>query len=506
MYRENRPLSTVGWLGDTSLRIVVVVIALLVGRLIQIHQSPLFIRRGGLSFPSAPLFHRREVDRLEQLLAQKQHLYVTGSAGVGKTEAVREAIMQFSNSSNSQSKKVVLCYVDLIPLALSLRADAPQEVTNAAIKRYLIAQVNEYEMELMRVAHSVSTSNWLTAFLARHWLGLWSMSSFENAAAFSTLPPLHTLAPDTHGFAEILNHVSSASERFNGLFGDTAVAPVLVLDGTHALLDPNLAALSSEIVQLLSLHLPLKRAAKLALVLISADNGDANLRLSDLKQATGMLHHEIVGDLEQKEAREFLLFLNAQYHARDMARATGVGSSTDTPGEVMDEEIAAATLQLQTLSSRLHARVSNEKDFDAIYTRYGGYIPDLMRFARTQHDTPGEDVQISDRSKIHFLAQSLEASIPQIKVDARFLLNLYRTLLELGKSPRSAVLLSELVDIIEIPEAEILALARLGLVEVRESNPELLDYSALKSATEAYVCGVSPLSRYSMAKVVKKLR
>ena len=499
MLRESKPLSTVGLLADTTLRIVIIPIVLFLLRLAQIHQSPLFsvqqqhqIQHWQHQHASTLtgddfLFHRREVDRLEQLIAQRLHLYVTGSAGVGKTGSVKEAILQFGN--NSISKKVATCYIDLIPLSLVLRGDAPQEVTNSIIKKYLVAQVNEYELQLLKVVHGMSTFKWLTAFLTRHWLGMLTLSGFQDAAAFSTLPQLHKISPDSYGFSAILNHIVVCTEQLNRMFTDAAVLPVLVIDGTQALMDQNLAALNKEVVQLLNMHLPLKRSAKLTVILISSDNGDGNTRLAELKYSA-QLYHEIVGDLSRQEARDCLLYLNTVYHSREAAvvaaavaaarttAASAKDSSSSSGGnqknseeEVWDAEAAAAALQLHILSSRLYTRVSNEKDFDAIYTRYGGYIPDLTRFARTQHDTPEEDISISDRSKIHFLAQNIEFMIPQMDINAKHLLTLYRTLLEMGKSVRACVLLSELVDIIEIPESEIHTFGKLGLVEIREANP-----------------------------------
>jgi hypothetical protein len=155
---------------------------------------------------------------------------------------------------------------------------------------------------------------------------------------------------------------------------------------------------------------------------------------------------------------------------------------------------------------RLFKRVTNETEFEQLFGRFGGYLPDVVRFALAQSATEEEDVVLSDRSRVFQLQQHLEQQLNELQLDPTSLLVLYRAMLETGKSPRAAMLLSEAVETLDVPEDVVVRLGALGLVDLRDSSPEVPDYVSLRSLrNEAHVCSVSPLSRFSMARIVKAL-
>lgn len=472
---------------DSSIRAVLIFIVLVVARIYIIYTSPIVL--SSFSRHSTTILAQRDlvVSHLADLIARgDQHLYVSGSAGTGKSESIRRALDSISKS-DFQSSYPAFCYIDLLPL-LAIAPTKLEQAQMKAIKDKLISKVAMYDFTLMRELRATSTAKWLAAFLTRYWPALLTFTNFQNPQAFSTFPHSEYSTRDDGKFSvsSILNHVVSTSEQLKRLVGGGYVPfPVLVLDGWQALSAPHLAALNDEMIAFLGEHLPLKAYSQVRVILLSSENLTGNPQLHALTQGLAaassgpMLHQEVIGDLTTAQTREYLYALsNAEW--------------ANTPD---------SNAQL----NRLSRRIANDTEYDLLYSRIGGFLPDILRFAHTQLASQQEEIIITDRSRVHYLEKSLDVALGAYGIDPSNLLVLYRAMLEKGKSPRAALLIAEVIDTLGVPEAFLLRLVSLGLLEIREKNPTVLDYSALRGFLEPYICSPSPLARYSMAKIVKRL-
>jgi hypothetical protein len=264
-----------------------------------------------------------------------------------------------------------------------------------------------------------------------------------------------------------------------GAGDSSSITSVVVIDEVHLLNHPALKSIRDDLLTFSWRHLSSKPKSNVILIFISSEINIRSIISSwngGKSNFESLLSSELIGDLSYSEAREYMK------HLIEIETSTGAGLT------------------------RLNQRINNDTEFSNIYKRYGGYIPDLQRLARSQLDNPIEDSQVSDRSSVQILTTKLDTQLASLKLDSKHIVALFKAIVNDGVSPRGAVLLSDLVDNTGIPEAEIYRMGSLGLIEIREGNPEVLDYSELKNLNgEAYVCAPSPLARESMLKVVKRL-
>jgi hypothetical protein len=462
---------------EVTLLLAALVIVLFSTRLVLVYRSPVWQRAA--EGPKVIQAERAQlVESLSQAMASGRHILVTGSAGTGKTTAVKRALA-------SIDRKVV-CYINLQTLLSNPidEDDASSFLKDA--KDQLIDQVIKIDITLMQLLYDSGPARWLSGFLPRYWLTLLSWRNFLEPTTYSTFPhsEYSTWGHSKFTVSAILNHVATSAERLSRLGADpeSASPPLLVVDGLQALSSPRLSEINKEFVRFLGEVLPAKGESRLQLVLISTESrrGENALLISSLwgpGSSELLVQHEVVGDLTIAETREYLY---AHSTSSDLAEPF--------------------------VLNRLNVRVTNDTEFLRIYQRIGGFLPDVERFARSQLLTHDADVALSDHSRVALLEQQLEQQAQALGLDSSSLLVLFRAMLEKGKSPRAAVLLSEVVETLDVPESALLRMAALGLVELREKSPSSLDYSALRSfGDEAHVCSVSPLSRFSMAKIVKRL-
>ena len=462
---------------EVTLLIASLFIVLFTTRLALVFRSPVWERTA--EGPRAVQAERAQlVESLAQAVVGGRHILVTGSAGTGKTEAVKRALA-------SIDKKEV-CYINLLPLlSIPIDEDDASSFLKDA-KDQLIQMVIQMDITLMQLLYDSGPVRWLSGFLPRYWLTLLTWRNFLEPTTYSTFPhsEYSTWGHSKFSVSAILNHVATSAERLSRLGGTPPVAlpPVLVVDGLQALSSPRLAEINKEFVRFLGEVLPAKGDSRLQLVLISTESRrGANALLTSSLWGPGsselLVQHEVVGDLTIAETREFLY-------------------THSTSSDLAEPFVL----------NRLNVRVTNDTEFLRIYQRIGGYLPDVERFARAQLLAHDADVALSDHSRVALLEQQLEQQFEALGLDPSFLLVLFRAMLEKGKSPRAAVLLSEVVETLDVPESALVHLASLGLVELRERSPSALDYSALRSfGDDVHVCSVSPLSRFSMAKIVKRL-
>jgi len=523
-------------LGDSGLRAVVLIIALLLARIYLI-----FYDKGevypSISTPVPHVTRGQVLDRLELLLSQRRHLYITGSSGVGKTSALLHALPRLI--SRETNVLPVGCYVDLTPL-LSI-PQLPDEQLLRLVKDNIIEQVSKFDHALLQQTRATGGPiSWLTAFLARYWLYILAPFPFRGSRSYSTFPhsEVSKWGHSQWTLSTILSHVSKSSSSFNGLYRNLRVWPILVIDGLQVLSDPRFSVVNEELVSFLGDVFPLKERSGTQVVLISSESIRGNSLLAKLAMGPlagtslePLVHHEVIGDLTMSETRELLLSFGANAVSTDPDASPNLKIppqdvaqeiESDSAGDVREsmEQIVINSGEMETVVptttvkslvpiNRLFQRVANDSEFEAIYSRYGGYLPDLSRFALTQRVAIEEDVVLPDRSRVSQLLQQqqLDQRLEDLKLDANSLLVLYRAMLETGKSPRAAVLLSEVVETLDVPQDLVIRLESLGLIELRDSgNPSVLDYGSLRGMRgEAYICAPSPLSRFSMARIVKKL-
>ena len=312
------------------------------------------------------------------------------------------------------------------------------------------------------------------------------------------------------------------------------IVPAIVIDEIHLLGKPGFRRVRDDLMSFLWRHLPAKQSAKVIIILISSESNASRMVASwaadGQSSFESFLSLEIVGDLSYQEAREYLhkisLGDNESPTTKDQTKtstfpfSSSSASSSSGSSDKSSKEGIGSQMQAQMGSnpltyphpsfpgqSRMNARVGNETEFSLLFDRYGGFIPDLQRLARAQTDNPLEDVHISDRSRLQSLTAKLDTQLQELNLDSKHLLKVFRAIVYEGVSPRGAVSLTDLVDTMGVPEAEVFRMASLGLIEVRVGNPELIDYYELKifQGGEAYVCAPSPLSRESMFRVVNRL-
>lgn len=307
------------------------------------------------------------------------------------------------------------------------------------------------------------------------------LSNFDNPSSYSTLK-----SKKSNSIDDLLQHIVDSTDTYNKLLStnnidssSNIITSVIIIDEVHLLNHPSLKTLRDDLLTFSWRHLSSK-PKNVILVLISSEINIRSIIATWNGGKTSfesLLSSELIGDLNYNEARDYMKHL------------INVETSSDAAG-----------------LTRLNQRINNDTEFTNIYKRYGGYIPDLQRLARSQLDNPLEDSQVSDRSNVQILTTKLDTQLSSLKIDPKHIMGLFKAIVNDGISPRGAVSLSELVDNAGIPEAEIYRMGSLGLIEVREMNPEVLDYAELKNTNgEAYVCAPSPLARESMLKVVKRL-
>ena len=457
---------------DLAGKVFLLIVILVVVRIIQIYHINHFTLDNGNI-----IFQRKSSERIRHLISVGSDVLVTGTSGVGKTIVVKEAIKETKYIKGLKDKIFAPLYIDLRPFIKV--EEHTNHVDKSSADKVLTAiknEVDKYELSLLRIVHS-DCKQWLTAFLSKYLFRMLTFSQFENPSSFSTLKSKKSNSVD-----DLLQHIVDSTERYNKLLatssGDTSITSVIVIDEIHLLNHPTLKTLRDDLLTFSWRHLSTK-PKNVILILISSE---INIR-SIISTWNGgktsfetLLSSELIGDLSYSEAREYMK------HLVNVEPSSGAGIN------------------------RLSQRINNDTEFSNIYKRYGGYIPDLQRLARSQLDNAVEDSQVSDRSNVQILTTKLDTQLSSLKLDPKHIMGLFKAIVNDGVSPRGAVSLSELVDNAGIPEAEIYRMGSLGLIEVREANPEVLDYSELKSLNgEAYVCAPSPLARESMLKVVKRL-
>jgi len=459
---------------DLAGKVFILIVIILIVRLVQIYYTPYFT----INNDNITLFQRKSSERIHHLISVGSDILITGTSGVGKTIVVKEAIKESKYIKGLKDKILAPLYIDLRPFIKVEEHTNHVEKTSA--DKVLLAiknEVDKFEGSLLRIVHS-DCKQWITAFLSKYLFKMLMFSNFESPSSFSTLR-----AKKSNSVDDLLQHIVDSTETYNKLLasdtGDAStITSVIVIDEIHLLNHPALKTLRDDLLTFSWRHLSSK-PKNVILILISSE---INIR-SIISTWNGgktsfesLLSSELIGDLSYSEAREYMK------HLVNVETSSGAGIT------------------------RLNQRINNDTEFSNIYKRYGGYIPDLQRLARSQLDNPLEDSQVSDRSNVQILTTKLDTQLSSLKIDPKHIMGLFKAIVNDGISPRGAVSLSELVDNAGIPEAEIYRMGSLGLIEVRETNPEVLDYAELKSTNgEAYVCAPSPLARESMLKVVKRL-
>lgn len=551
---------------DLPAKITIVLSLIFSVRVYQIYHLPLFTHEKDTSGS----YPRRVTERIRGLLASGQHILITGPSGVGKSHAVKSALMDPVKRAGGKEVHFAPCYIDLRPFIQSgydnvgsssnvasgsatvssnsgsendsnEASPSPKRLTDAFLQ-----EVNTFELSLMKIAHK-EPFQWLRAFLIKYLKRV--VYSFNEPSSFSTLESTSPYSPFARLLAllsptdnnkvvtidYLLQHIVDVTDKYNKMLSsDQAlslgdIVPVVVIDDIHLLGKPGLRRVRDDLMTFLWRHLPSKQSAKVLIVLISSESNASSMIASwteGKSNIESLLSLEIVGDLSYQEAREYLhkISLHDTESMTTNPPAEGDTSSSSSSsqhshsdkgndqdiGSQIQAQLGTNPLTYPHLSfpgqSRMNARVGNETEFQLIFDRYGGYIPDLQRLARAQADNPLEDIHISDRSRLQSLTAKLDTQLKDLSLDPTHLLQVFRTIVYEGISPRGAVSLTDLVDTIGVPEAEIFRMASMGLIEVREGNPVLMDYPELKFFQgEAYVCAPTPLSRESMLRVVNRL-
>ena len=134
--------------------------------------------------------------------------------------------------------------------------------------------------------------------------------------------------------------------------------------------------------------------------------------------------------------------------------------------------------------------------------------------AYTVHLLPiaGSDVVLNDKSDVSRLVLwtfNIVDELSSMGLDPVDILQTFRAITESTLSPRGAVLLSTLVynhSGRSVPFAALGIMAEKNLIEIRDGNPDVLDYPELAPfAAKVYVCATRPRARTSMLEVIKAL-
>ena len=461
---------------DLAGKVFLLVFILLIVRIAQIYYLPHFT-----IYPNEhnSIYSRKASDRIRHLITVNSDLLITGTSGVGKTIVVKEATKESKYIKGLKDRIFAPLYIDLRPFVNVEEYTNHVEKSSAdKVIASIKSEVEKFELSLLRIVHS-DCKQWIAAFLSKYLLRMMMFSNFESPSSFSTLKTKKSSSVDN-----LLQHVVDSTESYNKMLatgaGDSSsITSVVVIDEVHLLNHPALKTIRDDLLTFSWRHLSSKPKSNVILILISSEINIRSIISSwngGKSNFESLLSSELIGDLSYSEAREYMKQLV------EIEASSGAGLT------------------------RLSQRINNDTEFSNLYKRYGGYIPDLQRLARSQLDNPLEDSQVSDRSSVQILTTKLDTQLASLKLDPKHIVALFKAIVNDGVSPRGAVLLSDLVDNGGVPEAEIYRMGSLGLIEIREGNPEVLDYSELKSLNgEAYVCAPSPLARESMLKVVKRL-